>query len=223
MRFEGFPREAIEFYVGLEADNSKTYWQANKKIYDGCIKGPFEALAAEIAEPFRPMRLFRPNRDVRFSKDKSPYKTAAAAMSESQGGAIYYVQLSAHGLMVGTGYYAMATDQLQRFREAVADDVTGAELVAITTALVRAGYEMGAIDELKTAPRGYQKDHPRIDLLRRKGLVAGCTWPAAAWLHTRKALGRIEDAWTTCADLNAWLDRHVGPSELPPDDGGWGR
>lgn len=223
MPFTGFGSEAIEFYVGLEADNSKAWFQAHKAIYDVCVKGSFEALAQDVADTFKPMRLFRPNRDVRFSTDKSPYKTAAAAMSESEGGAIYYVQLSAQGLMAATGYYAMATDQLQRFRDAIADERTGPELAAITEALTRSGYDLGAVGELKTAPRGFAKDHERISLLRRKGLVAGRSWAPAAWMHTRKALGRIEDAWHGADAMNAWLDHNVGPSELPPDEGGRGR
>ena len=120
--------------------------------------------------------------------------------------------------MVASGYWHMAADQLARFREAAADDATGGEVVAITDALVRAGYSIGAIDALKTAPRGYPKDHPRIELLRRKGLTAGKQWPVQRWLHTAKAQDRVEEAWAGCDPLNAWLDAHVGPSELPPDE-----
>ena len=91
---------------------------------------------------------------------------------------MYYVSLSTEGLFAGSGYYHMATDQLARFREAVDDDATGAERATLVAAAVAAGNDVGADDALKTAPRGYAKDHPRIDLLRRKGLTVWRGWPA---------------------------------------------
>ena len=218
MAFRGFPAEAITFYEGLEADNSKSYWTGHKDTYERAVKEPMEALCAEVDEAFRPMRMFRPYRDVRFAADKSPYKTAAAAAGESESGAVYYVQLSSSGLFVGSGCYHMAADQLARFRAAVDDERRGAEIEAISVELERKGFDMGARDELKTAPRGYAKDHPRIALLRRKGLVAGKAWPVATWLQTAKAKTRVEEAWRQCDALNAWLGANVGPSELAPDE-----
>lgn len=216
--FRGFPPEALAFYAGLEADNSKTYWTAGKARYEAAVRGPMDALLADLDDEFGPFKVFRPYRDVRFSKDKTPYKTHCGAVGEAESGAIFYVQLSAEGLTAASGYYGMAKDQLERYREAVADDVTGAELVGVTGALVRAGCTLHGMDVLKTAPRGYPLDHPRIELLRRKGLAAGRSWPVAAWLHTARARDRIVQVWRQAAPLNAWLEANVGPSELPPDD-----
>jgi uncharacterized protein (TIGR02453 family) len=218
MAFRGFPAEAITFYEGLEADNSKTYWTAHKDVYERAVKEPMEAFCAEVDPSFQPLRMFRPYRDVRFSKDKSPYKTAVAASGEGEDGSVYYVHLSASGLFVGSGYYHMASDQLVRFREAVDDEGTGSEIAGITKALEEARYDVAAHDSLKTAPRGYAKDHPRIDLLRRKGLIGGKQWPLAKWLHTAEAKTRIEAAWRDFGPLNRWLATNVGPSELPPDE-----
>ena len=116
--FTGFPVAALDFYEDLEADNSKAFWAAHKAVYDDCVRGPMLALLAELEEEFGEGKAFRPYRDVRFSKDKSPYKTAAGAVTEGEGGEHYYVQISAEGLMIGSGYYRMAPDQLARFREA---------------------------------------------------------------------------------------------------------
>src|SRR3954447_25079253 len=187
MAFRGFPPEAISFYEGLEADHSKSYWTANKEVDEPAVREPMEGLCADLDGTFGPLRIFRPYRDVRFAKDKTPYNTAAAAAGESQGGTVYYVQLSTAGLFVGSGCYHMAPDQLARFRAAVDDDQTGTEVERISTAMAKAGFDMAAHDELKTAPRGYAKDHPRIALLKRKGLIAGRGWPVAAWLHTGQA------------------------------------
>src|SRR6188508_3393906 len=161
MTFRGWPKDALEFYAGLEADNSKTYWLAHKPVYEESVKAPFLALSEEIAREFGPLHVFRPNRDVRFAKDKSPYKTAAAAVTESQGGASYYVQISASGLYVGSGYYGFESDQLERYRAAVADTRRGAAFEKAVAALRKAKYTVASRDALKRVPRGFDADHPR--------------------------------------------------------------
>jgi uncharacterized protein (TIGR02453 family) len=218
MAFRGFPAEAITFFEELEADNSRSFWTAHKDVYERAVKEPMEALCADLDGEFGPLKMFRPYRDVRFSKDKTPYKTAAAAAAESEGGAVYYVHLSANGLFVGSGCYHMSPDQLARFRAAVDDDRTGADDERISTAMEKAGFDMAAHDELKTAPRGYAKDHRRIALLKRKGLIAGKGWPVAQWLHTAASKQRVQKAWRECGPLNSWLSANVGPSEMPPDE-----
>ena len=140
------------------------------------------------------------------------------AYGESEGGAGFYVGFDAGGLYVGSGYYAMQSDQLERFRAAVLGDATGAEVEGLVRAIEKRGLEPGAISELKTAPRGVPKDHPRIGFLRSKGLFAGREWPLAKWMHTSAVVGRVRDVWQAGAPLNEWLDRNVGPCTLPPDD-----
>jgi uncharacterized protein (TIGR02453 family) len=220
MAFRGFPEEAVRFFEGLVADNSKAYWQANKAVYETSVRAPlFELL--EALDEYGPFHVFRPNRDVRFSKDKAPYKDHVAAFGESQGGSGHYVHFSATGLLAGGGYYHLASDQLGRFREAVDDDVTGGRLQQLVDDAGRSGLRMSAMDELKTAPRGYPRDHPRIALLRRKGLVSAREWPQAGWMRTKAVVGRVRDAWEAGAPINDWMDLHVGPSTLPPDDDRW--
>ncbi|MBK9179026.1 MAG: DUF2461 domain-containing protein [Acidimicrobiales bacterium] len=216
-RFTGWPAEALAFYAGLEADNSKAYFTAHRAVYHESVREPMLALAESVAEEFGPLHLFRPNRDVRFSTDTSPYKTQQGAVTEGEGGSIYYVAISAEGLFVGTGYHQMASDQLQRFRRAVADDTTGPELVGAVEAVERRGCSVGG-EALKTAPRGWPKDHPRVRFLRHKGLTIGRTFAPAPWLHTARARDRIVRVWRDGAATNAWLDAHVGPSTIPPDD-----
>jgi len=220
MAFRGWPAEAVSFYEGLEADNSKTYWAAHKEIYEAAVVAPFRALSDEIADEYGPLHLFRPNRDVRFSKDKSPYKTAQGAVTESEGGAIYYVSLGSYGLFAGSGYYRPAPDQLARMREAIDDAKKGSAIERAVATARKDGYEVGG-ESLKTAPKGYPKDHPRIELLRMKGLTVGKGWDPGKWMQTAKAKDRIVDAWRASGPVNAWLAKHVGPSTAPPDDG-WG-
>jgi len=203
--------EAIEFYEGLEADNSKTYWQANKAVYASAVQAPMQALLDELAEEFGEGRIYRPYRDVRFSADKTPYKTAMGA-SLAHGG---YVQLSSHGLGVGCGYYMMAPDQLMSYRQAVADDALGTDLAARVAVAEKRGLSVSAHETLKTVPRGFPKDHPRSGLLRHKGLITWKDWPAAAWLGTTQAKKRVVEALRSAQPLVQWLDAHVGPSALP--------
>jgi uncharacterized protein (TIGR02453 family) len=216
--FGGFPPAALTFFEGLEADNSKSYWTANKDVYESAVRDPMVALCSSVGEEFRPLRMFRPNRDVRFAKDKSPYKTAAAAAGERDGGTTYYVQLSTAGLFVGAGYHHMAADQLERFRAGVDDGRLGPELADAVAVVRRAKLEIGSHDALKTAPRGYAKDHPRIDLLRLKGLHAGRQFPPARWLATPACAARVEETWRVAEPVLGWLDAHVGPSTLPPPE-----
>ncbi len=218
MTFRGWPQDALDFYAGLEADNSKSFWLAHKQTYDECVKAPFLALSAEIEREFGPLHVFRPNRDIRFAKDKSPYKTAAAAVTESEGGAAYYVQISSEGLYVGSGYYHLAPDQLERYRAAVADSKTGPKLAAAVAGLRKNRYEVASRESLQRAPRGFPPDHPRADLLRMKGMHVGRSYGAPAWVHTSRALDRIVTAWRDAAAANRWLDKYVGPSTIAPPE-----
>ena len=215
MTFTGLSAEAIDFYEELEADNTKAFWTANKHRYDDEVKAPMAALGEELSD-YGPFRLFRPYNDVRFQKNKPPYKTAQGAYTEGEGGSGYYLHFSAEGLMVGCGYYAMAKDQLERFRTAIDDDARGEELATIVDS-IGGRYEFGAISELKTAPRGYPKDHPRIELLRRKGLIMSKTFGTPKWVFTKGVVKRVRTVWEDGAPLCTWLDTHVGPSDLEPE------
>jgi uncharacterized protein (TIGR02453 family) len=210
MAFRGWPAEALEFFEGLEADNSKTYWQRNKDVYDSMVRAPMEKLLEELAPEFGEGRIFRPYRDIRFSSDKSPYKTNIAAMIGDG-----YVQLTADALGVGCGMWELAPDQLARYREAVSEDRSGGKLVDLVAKAREAGLEVTGHEVLKTAPKGYPKDHPRIGLLRYKGLITWREWPAAAWLGTRRAKDRVVEFFRLSRPLNDWLRTNVGSSTLP--------
>jgi uncharacterized protein (TIGR02453 family) len=206
--FRGWPVEALEFFEGLEADNTKTYWQANKSTYESAVRAPMEELLAELEPQWGEGRIFRPYRDIRFSADKSPYKTNIAAMIGDG-----YIHLTAQGLGAGAGMWEMAPDQLERYRNAVVDERSGRRLVNVVDKAKASGLDITAHGMLKTAPKGYPKDHPRVDLLRYKGITAWKEWPAGAWLGTAKAKERIVEFLRNAKPLNAWLDANVGPSE----------
>jgi len=206
MAFKGWGADAVDFFDGLEEDNSKAYWQAHKHIYEGSVRRPMEELLAELAGEFGPGRIFRPYRDVRFSANKSPYKTSIAADLEGGG----YVQLSAAGLGVGSGMYHMQSAQLARFRAAVAAEESGRALTGLVAGLSRSGIDVTAHETLKTVPRGFERDHPRADLLRLKGLVTWREWPAGPWLGSARAKTRIVEFLRAARPVCAWLEENVG-------------
>ncbi|MBV8463901.1 MAG: DUF2461 domain-containing protein [Acidimicrobiales bacterium] len=211
MAFRGWPEEVIPFFEGLEADNSKAYWTAHKETYERAVRAPMVALLDELSAAWGDSKVFRPYRDVRFSKDKSPYKTNIAA-TLSEGG---YIRLDADVLGVGAGMYLMGSDQLARFRGAVADDASGRALERIVAALTKKGIEVSSHEMLKTAPRGYPVDHPRIGLLRHKDLVAWREWPVGDWVQTAEPKRRVVAFFRATAPLKDWLATHVGGPTSP--------
>ena len=209
MAFSGWPVEAVEFYDQLQADNSKPYWQDHKAVYEQCVRAPMEQLLAELADEFGAGKLFRPYRDVRFSANKEPYKTSCAA-TLGQGVGQAYVSFSADGLSVGGGLYMPDPAALQRYRTAVDREKSGTQLARIVDDLHKAGYQTMAHEVLKTAPKGFPKDHPRIDLLRHKGIAMMKDWPVGAWLGTAKAKDKVVTTLRAGVPLNEWLSRYVG-------------
>jgi uncharacterized protein (TIGR02453 family) len=206
MAFPGFPEAALDFYDDLEADNSRAFWQAHKAVYEEAVHAPFEALAADVEKEFGSAKLFRPYRDVRFAKDKTPYKTHQGMWFAETS---VYVQLSAAGLFVAAGYWQTSPAQVERLRRAVADDVAGVELERAVAAPRRSRTTVGG-HQLTRVPSGYDRDHPRAELLRHKTLVGSRELGFPKWLGGARAKTEIVRSWRAMAPLVGWLDTHVG-------------
>jgi uncharacterized protein (TIGR02453 family) len=207
MGFTGFPDEAFIFYEGLEADNSKAYWTARKATYDEAVKAPMLALMDELGPEFGEAHMFRPNRDIRFSKDKSPYKTHQGAYVQSGVDGIgYYVQVGADGLYAGGGWFAQG-DQIVRYRAALDDDAQADQLEKIIQSL-QATFTIGG-DRLKTRPQGCPPDHPRLELLKYKSLHAGIRFEPEPWVHTPEPAARVRESWRALGPLVDWLRRNL--------------
>jgi uncharacterized protein (TIGR02453 family) len=215
-RFEGWPKPALQFFHGLKRDNSKAYFEAHRQVYEEQIRQPMEALLAEIEPDLGPdleVKIFRLNRDLRFTPDKRPYKEHLGAyLSGARAGGLY-LQVSDDGLYVAIGSHEMASDQLTRFRDAVAGK-EGEKLARIVAAIVKEGYQVTE-PSFKRVPSGYAADHPRGDLLRCKGLMASRNWKPGTWLQTVEAKARIRQAIKDSKPLTSWLDLNVGPTREP--------
>lgn len=217
-RFAGWPKSALQFFNGLHRDNSKAFFEAHRKTYERDVRQPMEALLAELEQDLGPgweTKIFRLNRDLRFSPDKRPYKEQVGAYFWSKAKACgHYLQISGEGLYVANGCHEMAADQLTRYRDAVAK-TDGLKLARTVESLTAAGYQVTEAS-LKRVPGGHSADHPRADLLRRTGLMASRNWRPGPWLHTVEAKQRVRAAMKDSKPLTEWLERQVGASKLPP-------
>lgn len=202
---------ALAFYDGLEADNSRDYWQAHQAEWEREVRQPMRALTEALADEFGEASLFRPHRDTRFSADKSPYKTHQGAFAAVSKGTGYYVEISADGLRVGGGFHAQSTGQTARFRQAVDSAATGPAIAGLLDALRASGYELRS-DSVKTAPRGYSADHPRIETLRYKDLMVVKPVGAPDWLGTDRVVDEVRASWREVRPVVEWVTEHVGPA-----------
>ena len=205
--FTGFPSAALDFYDDLEVDNTKSYWEAHKHVSAASVKAPMTALCQALEPEFGQAKIFRPYRDVRFAKDKTPYKTHQGAFVAVGPATGWYGELSPRGLRTGAGFYEAAGARLAAFREAVAHERFGPELESLVAAAVAEGFELGG-ERLNTSPRGFDADHPRIELLRHKSLTLGRSHGFAPVIHTPAALDLVRDDWRTLRPLVEWLARH---------------
>lgn len=206
--FTGFPEAALDFYDDLEGDNTKAFWDTNKPVYDTAVAAPMKSLTAALEEEFGAAKVFRPYRDVRFSKDKTPYKTHQGAFVPRGPSTGWYVQLGAAGVLVGVGFYEASATRLASIREAIDDKRRGSELEQILADLQGSGWKLGG-DTLKTAPRGYDIDHPRIELLRHKSMTLGKDYGFEAFIHTPELADRVREDWREATTFLDWVHAYA--------------
>jgi uncharacterized protein (TIGR02453 family) len=215
--FAGFGGGAIDWLTTLAANNSRDWFQANRARFEAELRDPMAALLEEAAALHGgEAKVFRQNRDTRFSRDKTPYKTAIYGGVYGPGVMGLYACLDAKGFFAGVGAYAFAPDQLARFRAAAAAEETGPALVAAIADAAGAGLVLEEGDALRSAPRGYDKDHPRADLLRRKNLILGARIGPKEALAGRASADHAFLVWRAARPVADWVDAHVGASTAPP-------
>ena len=202
--FTGFPSQALDFYDDLEVDNSRAFWESHKGTYEYSVRRPMVALCASLADEFGEAKVFRPYRDVRFAKDKTPYKTAQGAFVEVGPATGWYVEISARGVRTGAGFYDATGERIARIRAAIDDDRRGTELALMLKKLEANGWVIGG-HVLKTAPRGYDLSHPRIGLLRHKSLTIGHDYGFEPIIHTPELLEAVRDDWRTLRPFVEWV------------------
>jgi uncharacterized protein (TIGR02453 family) len=189
MAFEGFADPNAKFFKQLKKNQDRSWFQAHKAEFEEGWQGPMKELLAEVRagidrayqhcdldEP----KIFRIFRDVRFSKDKAPYKTHVGGLipTKRQGKVTevpmaLYVHVGQPNSFAAAGHYMMDARMLERFRAAVADDQRGRELDKLLHSLTKKGFVVRSHDSYKRVPKGYDPEHPRSEHLKRKGLTVG--------------------------------------------------
>ncbi len=215
--FEGFGPKVRKWFQGLEADNSREYFAATRDFFEESIREQMETLLTELSASFGgDVKMFRQSRDIRFSRDKSPYKTNTYGVLRGSDIAAegLYASISANGLVAGSGYHVMARDQLDRYRECVAEQKHGSQLAKLVDQAQSSGLELWG-HSLATAPRGYSVEHERIELLRRKSLSLGSRLNFGRGISRDSGLEFVTNTWRAAAPVTGWLDQHVGATTLP--------
>jgi uncharacterized protein (TIGR02453 family) len=224
-RFDGFADAEARFFRALAKHQSRDWFQQHRREYDDGWVAPMGLLLAEVRERIDPLfvhhavgdpKIFRIYRDVRFSKDKSPYKThiggyvplAGAARGPNQPVPVY-VQLGTE-TFVGAGHYMMEPAQLARFREAVLDDAQGKTLARIVATLEKAKFRLVSYDALKKVPRGIDPAHPRAELLKRKSLAVEFPTLPKRLVTSRKFVDWLVDRVDQSRPLVEWLAELTG-------------
>lgn len=221
--FDGFPKKGLAFLAQLRKNNRRDWFEKHKHEYEELVKFPMQTLIASLQTPFRKFApefevnpkksMFRIYRDVRFSKDKSPYKTHVAAHFVLRGkpkgteGSGYYLHIEPGEVFVGGGIYMPQGEQLKKIRRAIATN--SREFLAIMKNR-RLKQVFGSIDgeKLRRVPRGYDEDHPMADWLKYKQFFVGVSWPVRQ-CHTRTFVGAVAKAFETATPLVRFLNKAV--------------
>jgi uncharacterized protein (TIGR02453 family) len=225
MTFEGFTPAGLAVLAGLEDDNSKAFFEAHRDDYRDGVLEPAKALVIEAGERLRATvaphltaeprvngSIFRINRDIRFSADKSPYKTQQAVFlwegSDKKGAPGFYVSVSGHEVAVGAGL--MGIGDLDRWRAALDDEAVGTEFEkAVDAALAALPGASTNEPDLKRVPAPYPADHPRGRWLRHKQLRVSQTEPLPDEVTRPAFLDWCVDRWTAVAPVHRWLVDHL--------------
>lgn len=219
-RFQGFPDAKGKFFRELAKNNDRTFFLANKERYEREWVLPLTALLTEVrarldrsypdvelADP----KIFRLQRDTRFSKDKTPYKThVGGRIPVVRGGSAVEVPIALYvqvgdETFVGAGQWGVHPATLPRFRAAIVDEKKGAELDKILRKALAPGFEITAMETLKTVPRGFDPAHPRAALLRHKGLALKLPLPDQATLGSPALVTELVAHAQKAAPLVRWL------------------
>jgi uncharacterized protein (TIGR02453 family) len=224
-RFGGFPKETVRFFRLLEKNNSKAWFEAHRPYFERNVLEPSRAFVVAMgerlarlspdvnADPRTDRSIFRLHRDVRFSKDKSPYKTNLGLYFwEGRGKRMecpgYYFHLEPPRLMLGAGMYVFPKPVLARYRKAVVDRRKGGALRRVVAGLEKKGYEVGG-EHYKRVPRGFDPDHPGADLLRHNGLWASTEVRIPGELHGPGIVKWCFDRFRAMDPLQRWVVQHL--------------
>jgi uncharacterized protein (TIGR02453 family) len=219
--FEGFPKEGLRFLAKLALHNDRSWFEKNRAVWDDGIVPAMLAWCGELSERLRDEMprlqfvpriggsLYRLNRDTRFSRDKSPYKTHSAAIlwegGDKHDSPGVYLHVSPAEVIFGGGLWMFEEGRLDRYRKLLQNGGSAARLQAALARARKSKLVVEAHEMLKRPPRPFTDEHPCGELSRLKGLTVGRRLKPGAWLHAAQALDRSESIARAYAPLHAWL------------------
>ncbi len=224
--FAGFPAGTFKFLKGLSANNTKAWFDDHRGDYDAFYVTPARDFVVAVGPRLQKISptvqfapkingsIFRINRDIRFSKDKTPYKDHLDMWfwhgdRKGWGAPGFYMRLTANRLILGVGMHRFEKPQAEAFRNAVVDARAGKALEKAIAEVTSAGpYELGARTR-KTVPRGFDKDHPRAGLLLHDGLTVGLDVKVPAVAKTPAFVDYVADHCAAMTPIAKWLLKHV--------------
>jgi uncharacterized protein (TIGR02453 family) len=208
-----FSKQTYQFFNEIANNNHKEWFHANKKDYEQYVKEPLKKLTQELNFEFGEAHIFRINRDVRFSNDKSPYKTSASFFINSGVGGLYF-QIGGDGIYVGGGLYEPQSDQLLRWRQ-IFDTKEKANIKKVIEKLEDEGFALMTEHVLKSAPRGWKPDHEEIEYLRLQNLVIGKSLGNLLNKSNQETLQIVKEVFHDIEKFNAILEKYIGASKIP--------
>ena len=203
--FNGFGKDLVKYYLTLEENNNREWFHANRAMYNATVAFPLKALASELEANYPPGKVFRPYRNVRFWPDLPPLNEHASLIANYVGNAAYFMRIDADGMLLGSGTFQPTKNQLTTFRQLASDENSAKEIRKALAKVQKSGFELMTDSALKSAPRGFDKDHPNIDLLRLKSLALSQHWAPHPWLYTRECLTHITTSWKATSPWVDWL------------------
>src|SRR5947207_3530875 len=227
MAFEGFPESGLAFLRDLSNHNDRDWFEAHRSVWDEQIVPAMLEWCATLADRLKDVMprlvflprvggsLYRLTRDIRFSRDKRPYKTHVAALlwegGERHDAPGVYLHVSPEEVIFGGGIYAFEEARLDRWRKLLHDGISAERLEGALAAAKKAGLKLEIADKLQRPPRGFDPDGPRAELSKYKGLTVIKRTKPGPWLHAEEALERAEAAARGYAPLHAWLREELCP------------
>ncbi|GAB5459411.1 MAG: DUF2461 domain-containing protein [Henriciella sp.] len=217
--YTSFPKDALAFLTELKANNRKDWFAAQKPRYEAAIKLPAQAFTDAVCFRMKAMtdrdwqaKIFRIYRDVRFSKDKTPYNAHLHILFREEGrSAGLFFGLRPNELVLGAGVFKFDDVQLPAYRASVAGP-KGAELADLVTNYQSAGLRLNE-PPLKRVPKGFPADHPRADLLKRKGFALWQDRPDPEIMLTPDGIQTCFDTWDHMSALRMWMNTNIPPEK----------
>lgn len=212
--FSGLPEELFTFYADLEQNNDRSWYADNRWRYQEYVLPPMNSLMDNLDDRWTPMMMYRPYRNVRFSPDKTPYKTHCGILGSDENDILHYLQVNSEGVLIARGYHLFSRDQLHRFYDAVDSD--RCENLSSAAWECRAyGLNVGGMPKLTTSPRGFHREHLRVEWLRLAGINVSTNWEVSDLICTDSSLlEEVQRCWSDAGAICDWLVREVGPPEL---------